>query len=124
MASVTVLPLAVYPANTYQIPEADIADDVTEVRAAFQRCTSADPTVWPLASTTISYDFDVSVNGAPYQDFIAGSDPGGLVTSPKTGIELAWSDLGDNLPPGINRKIRGTVTTSASIKTSAVVTVT
>lgn len=124
MSSVTVLPLAVYPANTYPIPESDLADDLTDVRAAFQRCTSVDPTVWPLSTTTISYDFKCSVNGAAYQDLMSGSDHGGIATSPKTGIEAMWMDLGNTLPPGINRKIKGTVIFSASIKTMATVTVT
>jgi hypothetical protein len=124
MTSVTVLPLAVYPAGTRQIPVTDVADDVTDIRASFQRCTSANPTVWSDPASTISYDFDLSFDGGnTWQDFIAGSDSGGITTN-KLGQEITDMYLGDQVPPGTGRKLKGSVTFSANIRTSATVTVT
>ena len=124
MSEVQVLPLATYPAGTYPIPATAIADDVTQLGFKVQRCTSAFPTVWPNAADRISYNLQLSYDGgATFSDWFTGED-GGDITHSKSGAEIGWMDVGPgDILPGSNRQVRGSVTLSANIRTSATATV-
>ena len=124
MTDLQVLPLATYPAGTYAIPAMAIADDVTQLGFKVQRCTSGAPTVWPNAGDRISYTLQLSYDGgATFSDWFSGDDGGGITTT-KFGAEIGWMDVGPgDINPGTNRHVKGSVTLSANIRTSAVATV-
>lgn len=119
----TVLATQLYSAGAHVIAPTAIPNALTSLDIAILRCTSADPSIWPLSTDTITFSLLVSVNGASYQTWADGNDNGGIVVNGKTGIELATMDFGGTLPPGINRLFKGIITLSATIKTGASVTV-
>ena len=123
MTQVTVLPVASYAAGAYVVPATSIADTVTSLQIAVQRCTTADTSIWPLASTTIQFDLEMSVdNGATWQVWNSPSSGSGGITTVK-GTEQTLMYVQGSIPAGTLRKVRGTVTLSAVIKTGATITV-
>lgn len=123
VGSVVVKPLATYTAGTYPIIPTPIDDALTHFRLDIQRCTSADPTVWPLNTDSIDIELTCSTNGAPFEPLGSGSDTGGIVTNPKTHVEVPSMYIDCELPQGANRIIGGSASLSADIKTSVTVTV-
>lgn len=120
-----VLPVANYPAGAHTIPSTALADDVTHVGIAVLRCTSADPTIWPSVTAIIAFDFQVSLdNGATWRQWFNGSDRGGIVVSNKTGFEAQLMSIDQDIPAGTNRRVRGTVTLTESVRTACDITVT
>lgn len=129
MANVTVLPMAEYAPQVFQVPPAGsitVADDITEIGARFWRETSSDTSVWNDPEATISYHFEISVDGAPFDVFFdGGPEPGGIRTN-KLGAEILYTDFISSVPSGVNRLLRGTVTFVApngTLKTQCDVTV-
>jgi hypothetical protein len=124
MTTVTVLDTQVYTAGTHTIPATSIPDGVTQLGIFILRCTSADPTIWPNDTDTISYDLQVSLDdGVSYNDWAGGSDVGGIHINNKGGTEVATMNIVGDIPDGTNRFFQGTITFSADIKTGASVTV-
>lgn len=89
----------------------DIPNGSTEVELRIARCTTATPTLWPSAGTTLSAQIECSFDGGanyePQSSF--GASPGGIM--PFRGGELADNFLvlnGLRLAP--SRKIRGKTT--------------
>ena len=123
MTQVTVLPVASYAAGAYAVPATSIVDTVTSLQIAVQRCTTADTSIWPLSSTTIQFDLEMSVdNGATWQVWNSPSSGSGGITTVK-GTEQPLMYVQGSIPAGTLRKVRGTVTLSAVIKTGATITV-
>jgi hypothetical protein len=111
MAETVVLPLANYPNQTRNFGPITIADSVTVVDFKVQRCTTATPTIWPNASTTLSIMQEISLNGGVSWMPLGGNfSAGGGIQAGKGGVgELAYSQGGGYLPVGVNRQVRGTV---------------
>lgn len=119
----TVLATKVYAAGVHVIPPTSIPDAISNIEIDILRCTSADTTIWPNSTDTISYELDLSLDGGvTYQPWAVGTDSGGIVTE-KQG-ELATMNISGSVTPGTQRFFKGTITLSASIKTGATVTVT
>lgn len=103
------IPLADYPSGARALPETSVLDAATVFYFEIARCTSADPTIWPDAATTLSLDLEISYdNGATWRDWAGFQDGGGIVMF--KGAERAVSTLKAPMEPGANRRIRGTVT--------------
>lgn len=120
MATIATLPLATYPAGTTSIPEFAIADALVRMSASCQRCTSADLTIWPLATTSISVSIDFWDGSQWIVGIFVWSDVGGQRTG--KGVDQPTSNASWLLPVGVGRKLRGSITVSGGpIKTSATV---
>lgn len=119
--TVTVLATQSYAAGTYNIPATAIPDGITNLEIDILRCTTADPTIWPNAGDTISYNLEVSIGGV-FQTWASGGPDGGGIHSVK-GTEVATMNISGSIPAGTSRQFRGTITLSATIKTGASVTV-
>ena len=126
MASVQVLPLNNYANGTRQLGPIDLASDVTSVLFSIQRCTTATPTVWPNASTTLEIVPEVSLDGGvTWIEAGRTTNVGGIQLS-KFGTELAFALSGGYLPAevgGVTRQYRvqttiagGPLRTSASVE--------
>ena len=126
MASVSVLPLGNYANGTRQLGPIDLASDVTSVLFSIQRCTTATPTVWPNASTTLEIIPEVSLDGGvTWIEAGRTTNVGGIQLS-KFGTELAFALSGGYLPAevgGVTRQYRvqttiagGPLRTSASVE--------
>lgn len=123
MTQVTVLPVASYAAGVYSVPATSIADTVTSLQIAVQRCTTADPSIWPLSSTTITFNLEMSVdNGTTWNLWNSPASGSGGITTAK-GTEQTLMYVAGDIPSGTTRKVRGAVTLSAIIKTGATITV-
>lgn len=109
MAVITAFPVATYPSGAHAIAATSLSDSITSIGIAVQRCTTADPTIWPNTSDSISFDLQVSLdNGVTYQEWASGSDTGGIRTT-KFGETLTM-DIQGSLPAGTNRWLKGTAT--------------
>ena len=123
MTTTTLLATQTYTAGTTNLPATDIGDDVTTLQFDVLRDTSADTSIWPNSTDTISYDLKISVGGGTPVDWKAGSDTGGIHTN-KHGVEYPTMSDGGSIPSGTGRQLQGTLTFSADIKTGASVTMT
>jgi hypothetical protein len=123
MATVTVLPVAVYPAGAQAVGPVAIGNTVTSLQIAVQRNTLADLTIWPLSTDTIAFDIQVSFDGGViWQQWFNGSDSGGRHVN-KDGSEAQFMYVQGSIAPGTGRQMKATITFSANIKTGATVTV-
>jgi len=126
VTTVNALPLATYAAGTYNVGPVSLADNVTRIQFDVARCTTADPTIWPVVTDTVEFSFQFSTNGGgSWQQWFDGSSGGGIASNPKTG-ELATMQVAGELPAGTNRQAKGqvTVTSATGIRTKVDVTVT
>ena len=123
MTTVTVLPVATYAANAYALAPTAVADAVTSFEIEVQRCTTADPSIWASAAATIFFDIQASIdNGVTWSQLYNAGGPGGIAQD-KFGNDVPAMYIQCQMPEGQGRKVKGTVTLSASIKTGATVTV-
>lgn len=124
MTTVSVLPVATYPAGTHNFGPVAVPDAITSIQIDIARCTLADPTIWPNTTDTIAMELDLSLDGGATYSLLASSlDGGGRLVNGKTGLEVPTTYVQTGLPAGTNRFLKGSITLSASIKTSATVTV-
>lgn len=123
MASVGVLPLADYPAQTRNFGPVAIGDTVTSVDFSVARCTTATPTIWPSPSVTLTIALEISINNGPFTSMGGFTAPGGIGLD-KFGNEATVSRGGGGLPAGINRRIQGTIIIAGgTLRSSATVEV-
>lgn len=125
MSSVQVLPLANYPNQTRTLGPIDIADDVTSVDFSIARCTTATPTIWPNASTTLDVLPEVSIDGGVSWIEAGRFSTWGGIAAGKGGVgEAAFTIGGGSLPVGTNRQYRVTITIGGGpLRSSATVEV-
>ncbi len=124
MADLAAIPLGNYAAGSYNFGPIDIADSVTRCDFKVARCTTADPTIWPLATVALSVQLEVSVDGGAWVGQGGFSAVGGIANT-KVGAEATHSIGGGNFPAGVNRRVRGSVTiTGGTLRSSATVQVT
>ena len=114
MPNVTALPLGNYANGTHgPFGPVDIADNVTSVLISIQRCTSADLTIWPNATTILTMTPEVSIDGGvTWIEAGKSVSPGGILIRKLTGLEVPVSESGGSLPApqnGITRKYRVTI---------------
>lgn len=127
MASVQVLPLNNYANGERVLGPIEVADDVTTIDFNIQRCTSATPTVWPNASTTLDIIPEVSTDGGNTWSEAGKSTNVGGIQQAKGGGELAFARSGGSLPPAVNGIARQykvtTIIAGGPLRTSATVEV-
>ena len=124
MSTVQILPLAVYPANTYVISPTAIADGVTSITIGIQRDTSADTSIWSDPAALITYSIELSRDGGSTWAASSSGSAGGGIVKNKFNVEIPQSFIQVDIPLGTQRQLRGSIVTTASIKTSATLTVT
>ena len=102
------LPLANYPSGLRQISPINVPDSARELYFEFARCTSADPTIWPNAATTLKMDFEGSTDGVEWIPAGAFYVPvGGIHPTPNGELARSWFVV--SLPPLLGRQLRATV---------------
>src|SRR6478735_8573547 len=127
LASVQVLPLGNYANGVRNIGPIDVASDVTSVDFSVARCTTATPTIWPNASTTLAVKPEMSTDGgSTWVECGAFTSAGGIVLD-KFGNEATVTIGGGSLPPqvgAVTRQYRVTTTIAGGpLRTSATVEV-
>lgn len=115
MASFVDLPLANYPNGTRSTSWRAIDPTITQISVEVQRCTNADTTIWPNATTLLDLTIDFSMDGGTtvFTSATTGQTPGGIVPglhgvgdSPVTRIALI------GIPTGANNAVRLTASIS------------
>lgn len=104
----TVIPLANY-SGTINLPASNLPDFARYLQFEITRCTTAAPTIWPNVATQLSMRFEVSVDGGEWRP-AGGFDGAGGISIGRNGAEVPLSAFKVDLPTGVNRRIRGTVT--------------
>lgn len=107
LTRIVVLNRGNYPNGTRQIAARDITDDITQVGISLARCTSAEPTLWPNATTQIVATTEVFVDGT--WRTVSTISSGGGIDEIEPGIESPETMMLFSIPPGTGRQIRGTV---------------
>lgn len=121
------LPLGNYPNGTRSTSWRAISDAITKASVEIARCTTADPTIWPNASTEVDLTIDFSMDGGATIALSAtsGACPGGIAIG-LHGVEAPATRIGlSPLPVGSGRAIRITATVRGGpIRTSGTVELT
>jgi hypothetical protein len=108
VATTTALPLKSYASDTYPGVGASLPAWVTTVHFSVARCTSADPTIWPNAATTVTVTCFTSFdNGVTWTQAGGFSGSGGIVVI--KGVERATMENEISVPLGNNRQFRADV---------------
>lgn len=103
------LNLAEYPSGQSELPSTALPDWANALGIEILRCTSADTSIWPNASTIITLHVELSQDSGvtwPYLLF-EGSVAGGIEIHNKTGLEVESLRFDAQLPAGTNRRVRG-----------------
>jgi hypothetical protein len=101
------LPLANYPNGSRSTSFRSIPDNATRISVEVARCTTADPTIWPNASTMLDLSIDLSTDGGntflrATSGQIAGGIQPGLHGQEATVTRISMVDI----PPGTGRSVR------------------
>jgi hypothetical protein len=96
-----------FPNGTRSIPAQAIADDITHIGLSLARCTTAEPSLWPNASTTVVASMEALIDGQ-WRLVSTISSYGGIDVI-EDGIESPETMMLFSIPPGSGREIRGTV---------------
>lgn len=110
----TAFPLANYAAGTRSLPSSIVPDAARAISLSIRRCTTADPTIWPLDTVSVSVMLETSVDGGQSWRPLAGYTAQGGIADNK-GVEAPESSFYVDLPQGTARRIRGTVTISGGV---------
>jgi hypothetical protein len=124
MARTLDLPLGNYPNGTRSTAWRSIPDAATYAGVELARCTSANPAIWPNASTMVDLTIDISMDGGNTVALSAttGQCPGGIVPGKGGGDAPITRIALQPLPVGTNRMVRITATVSGGpIRTSGTV---
>jgi hypothetical protein len=100
-----------YPSGQSELPSTALPDWANSLGIEIMRCTSADPTIWPNASTVVTLHVELSRdNGATWPTILfEGSVSGGIEIHNKTGLEVQSLRFDTPIPPelGVTRRVRG-----------------
>lgn len=121
MASVAVLPLGNYNNGTRNFGPVDVPQGATSLDFSIQRCTTADNTIWPNATTTVEIIPEVSLDGEVTWIECGRFKSAGGIQVGKNG-EVPFAIGGGYIPPqvgAVTRRFRGTtIVTGGPIRTS------
>jgi hypothetical protein len=112
VAETTVLPLKNYQNGVYDFGPVDVPDAVTRVEYKIARCTTATPTIWPNATTTLTINMEYSLDGGATWWGVGGGVDGatGGIQMDKYGTSERTYEMGfGTIPSGAGRLIRGRV---------------
>jgi len=116
------LNLANYPTGASQLPEATLPDWAVELTIEIARCTSAEPDVWPLRTTKLVFALEYTFDGTTWLAWQRGESWGGIDLN-KLGVEIEYLTFSAPFTPGVNRKVRGTLTIEGGpLRTTAFIT--
>ena len=106
------LNVASYPSGQSTLPPTALPDWANSLGIEIMRCTTADPTIWPNASTVITLHAELSRdNGVTWPIVLfEGSVGGGIEVHNKTGLEVESLRFDVPVPPELGvvaRRIRG-----------------
>ena len=100
------IPLADYPTGERTFTINNISNAATRLVLEIARCTAAEPTIWPNATTRISMGVEMSFdNGQTYQ-YVGGFEAIGGVWVLRDSTESLATRMNLRLPPGTNRRLR------------------
>jgi hypothetical protein len=110
---VAAFPLANYPNGTFDSPSRNVPDAATKLWFEVARCTDADPTIWPSASTVATAVWEYSLDGGQTWQLCGQSGPlGGGINRRRNPAGQPTAGFEVSIPPGTGRKMRGTLTIS------------
>lgn len=109
VTTIATFPLASYPNGTRTSSAVNVPDTATSAAVQVQRCTSATPTIWPNATTSLSITAELSLDGGTNWTTIGSWTSIGGIDS-YHGVETPWSSATFSLPAGAGRKLRSTAT--------------
>ena len=114
MAKIRDLPLGNYPNGSRAFGPYAFAGGVDQIGFSIGRNTPADPSIWPNASTILTFDmqfsFDGGVTYTPAQIF--GPFSGGIITN-KNGVEYPETRVSWAFSPDPCTHIKGVVTVAS-----------
>lgn len=114
-----VIPLAGYATGQRTFGPINILDAATSFYFECQRCTSADPTIWPNETTGLNLDAEISLDGGTTWIPAGGFGAVGGIFVLRSGQESALTTFETPLQPGTGRKLRVTITvTNGPLRTS------
>lgn len=106
------------------LAERALPDNVKAVYFEVQRCTPADPSVWPLESQQIDVSLEISLDDGATWTFAGhfSAFGGQYLRRDQTIADFSYGRIG--FPPGTGRRVRGKIAmTNGPILTSLSVTV-
>jgi hypothetical protein len=105
----TAFPLANYPTGSQTVGPFNLRNQDRAFRLTIRRCTTADPTIWPNASTLLRLAAEISFDGGTtWKKAGAMETRGGIVSLGGEELTESWFQV--NLPPGDARRLRANVT--------------
>ena len=81
-----------------------LPDSYTSFDVRLSRNTTATPTFWANAATTIDVNIYLSLDGGLNFPFFKGFQAQGGIVTGKGGFEYPYSGIADRLPAGTNRR--------------------
>ena len=88
-----------------------VPDGLTFMTVRLARCTTATPTLWPNASTTVQVQFQISLdNGVTWLPVGAFGAPGGIVQADGVHESVESFATFQPIPLGHNRQAQATIT--------------
>lgn len=105
------LNVASYANGTHNMPSTSIPSWANSLAVEVMMCTTADPTIWPDSNSSIELTAEISMdNGDTWTNLFQGKGWGGIQVHNKTGLEIPSMNFDTPIPPGNNRRIRGSMT--------------
>lgn len=102
MATIRDFPLANYPTGTYSIGKA-VNKGLKGFQLAVGRCTTATPTLWPNASTTLHIEIEGSYDGGvTFTGGVSSVDDIGGIKINDEGLEIVETIASANFNPPVN----------------------
>lgn len=120
------IPLGNYANGVYPFGPIATPNGLNAFKVSMGSCTTADPTIWPNASTVVALDLQFSYdNGATYTP--AGGNgasfTGGIKVDTKTGLEIPEKAYSVRFNPDEPDHFKGTITvTGGPVRTYVDVT--
>lgn len=99
-----------YPNGMRQFGPFNLRANDREFYFEIRRCTSADLTIWPNASTTVKFDLELSRDGGANWEYGGGFEARGGVHTKIDGSEATITAIKVSLPPGAQRQMRAAIT--------------
>lgn len=112
MARQVALPLGTYADGTHAFGPFNLQNSIWRLGADIQRCTTAEPTVWPNKSSTVAVTLELSFDGGATWQSGGGFTAEGGIHVKADGTELPYSSFRFPVPAGTQRRVRGTLTIS------------
>lgn len=123
MAKEVVAPLANYPNGTFNWGPRNILDTDSRISFQVQRCTTADPTIWPNATTQLEIIVEQFSSGEWRE--VCGVTAGGGINPGRVGGEAPTSGCAGDFFAGTNRQIRGSIAiTGGPLRSSGTIEIT